>query len=176
MAIGKLDEVNRSWWFEQAGPDYARRDQIVQAVKDEDAAEHLDSCTVRIYSCVGDEPNRFLQEHVETVMTLPQTWIKDAPWIVGLRVVGNDMRPLIQDGFIVIVKVHGKKNLGTLDGQIVAAKSEQGICVRWLRRSGDAWLLMSQSAECAPIDVKTSGYEVLGRVVLWIGRPTLPGK
>jgi SOS-response transcriptional repressor LexA len=172
MAIGRLDTNQRDWWFQQAGESHAMVDQVASSYKKTWTVEADDNRTIQIHGTAGAGPNRFPPEQAESRISLPRSWFRDESGIVGLRVVGDSMHPVVQNGFLVLVDVHDNLDLEGLEGKMVAARNEHGVVIKWLRKFGDVWMLVSQNSDYAPIEVKKGGYALVGRVVKWIGEPS----
>ena len=84
------------------------------------------------------------------------------------------MSPMLEEGYIALIDV-AQKTAGKLIGRMVAAREEDGITIKWLRREGDLYLLVPQNARHPIRVIKPDGdFSIVGKVVKWIGEPPNP--
>jgi SOS-response transcriptional repressor LexA len=173
LALAERDFQNKAYWLELAGPLHASVGSLVDAYKQTHSFDPDKVQAIRIHGSAGAGPNRFPSSEAEEQIFLPRSWFKSGQVLIGLHVKGDSMAPLIEDGFLVLVDVHDNQDFASLDGKVVAARDEHGVCIKWLRKKGRSFYLISQnvSAEYPPIEVERDGYAVVGRVVKWIGEP-----
>lgn len=93
---------------------------------------------------------------------------------VCIRVVGDSMRPILDDSYIVAVDT--KDNIPQeLVGKMVAARDpEGGVTIKWLRKGSGELMLVAQhtSQRYSPVLLnREPGWRILGRVIWWIGKP-----
>jgi SOS-response transcriptional repressor LexA len=171
--LAMLAKPPMRWWFlEKAGLSKENAAALSGAGDAVGSIPNLvENRTIQIHGTAGAGPNRFPVEEAEYSVALPRIWFKDSQEIKGLRAVGNSMSPLIQDGFLVLIDIHDNKDYAALEGKIVAARNDEGCCVKWLVKTAKTWELVSQNADYAPIDVKAKQYAIVGRVIRWVGVP-----
>jgi len=87
-----------------------------------------------------------------------------------VRVVGDSMEPTIRDGDLVAVDA---TRTDPLNGHLFALRTDTGLVVKRLRRTGDGWLLTSDNPTHAPRPVAEDD-RLLGRIA-WCGPPGRPG-
>ena len=81
-----------------------------------------------------------------------------------VRAAGDSMQPTIRDGDLVAVD-SGRTD--PLDGSLFAVRTDGGLVVKRLRRTGGRWLLASDNPAHAPREVVESD-RILGQVA-WCG-------
>lgn len=173
LALSRIGADDRTWWIEQAGPEYLENAALLDAVQTLRMVDNEENRLISIHGTAGAGPNRFPPEQAEAKISLPRAWFHASQRIVGLRVVGDSMAPIIQEGFLVLVDLHDRKELRMLENQIVAARNENGVVIKWLKKIGARYYLVSQNLEFPPIEAKQNDYSIVGRVVKWIGSPAL---
>jgi SOS-response transcriptional repressor LexA len=174
LAISRMAGSEKNWWLERAGPEFSDAESTLDAYKKLFTVEGDDNRVIHIHGTAGAGPNRFPPEQAESKISLPRQWFKGSQGIVGLRVVGDSMAPLIQEGFLVLLDIHDNKDFRSLEDKIVAARNDNGVVIKWLKRMQNAYFLVSHNLDYAPIEVKKDEYAIVGRVVKWIGQPNAP--
>jgi SOS-response transcriptional repressor LexA len=83
------------------------------------------------------------------------------------------MAPIINDGYVIVVDA-AQRDPRKLVGKMVAAREDDGVTIKWLRKDKDAYLLVPQHVS-PRIPVKIMRAEddwgIVGVVVKWIGYP-----
>ena len=128
-------------------------------------------------------PRAIDEKEIETYLTLPEQWIGRKSSITAIRVVGDSMLPILDDGYIALVDT-SVRDPKRLVNQMVAARADDGVTIKWLRREkghgSDMYLLVPQNtSQRHPVRVITEGSEsvsIVGIVVKWIGEPPPPRK
>jgi SOS-response transcriptional repressor LexA len=97
----------------------------------------------------------------------------------AFKVSGDSMAPIINDGYVIVVDA-AQRDPRKLVGQMVAAREDDGITIKWLRKDKGEYLLVPQHVS-PRIDVRIMRAEddwgIVGVVVKWIGYPApLSGK
>jgi SOS-response transcriptional repressor LexA len=174
--IAKLSPDNsKTWWLDLAGLEKQEASppmqnvKIVPLYKDRIAAGHgLD-----------------ISGEIEDEIPLPESWFPRGSKIIALKVDGDSMSPILMPGYYVLidVAVRGWSNARKLAGHMVAARTSDGCTVKWLRREeGTALfqLIPHNVSERHPVRTITEQnwerFEILGRVVNWIGWPKPPAR
>jgi SOS-response transcriptional repressor LexA len=170
-AIIGIAGEDRDWWVDQAEPGDALVIRSVDEYKKMYEVNEDKNKTFFIHGSAGAGPNIFVPEHAEDKVSLPRSWFHRVNGIKGLWVRGDSMSPLIADGFLVLVDVKDNKDFAALDGKIVAARDSHGVCIKWLRKQGDAYYLVSHniSPEYPPILVIPGEHSIVGTVQIWVG-------
>lgn len=167
LALAKLAPEGEAWWWvaeakmEASAPpeDMVRRIPVLR-----DAAAAGTSRAV-------DE------KQLDTVLLLPKAWLPQGGSIYGVKVAGDSMSPLLEDGYVALIDV-ASRDAAKLDGRMVAARDGDGITIKWLRKqSEDMYLLVPQhTSERHQVQVlRAKGdWSIVGEVVKWIGAPPAP--
>jgi SOS-response transcriptional repressor LexA len=113
-------------------------------------------------------------------MALPKEWFPSGSKVVALQVDGDSMAPLILSGYYVLIDV-ATSEIKKLVGHMVAARSQHGCTVKWLRKdkdTGNYQLIPQHVSEDYEVRSITPANEhefgIIGRVVRWIGEPKPP--
>lgn len=93
--------------------------------------------------------------------------------IVALRVKGDSMSPILLEGYVIFVNVN-QRDPRHLVGRMVVASEDDGVTVKWLRKSSRTFILVPQHVtprhEVRVFEAE-SDLKILGEVVKWIGYP-----
>jgi SOS-response transcriptional repressor LexA len=125
-------------------------------------------------------PRQVNEEEIEDYLPLPGSLCPHPEEMVCIKVQGDSMSPLLEDGYIVAVDT-AQKDHSRLHGQMVAARDpEGGVTIKWLRLVGKQEMLLPQytSKRHQPAvlsfgdDENETGWAVVGRVLWWIGMPS----
>jgi SOS-response transcriptional repressor LexA len=108
---------------------------------------------------------------VESAIAAPNEWCPNPSESTCLRVKGNSMAPLIQDGYILAVD-SSQHDRSKLDGKIVIAwNKNDGLMVSRFKRFGPTELLQPENRDYEPILLGGSDkWMILARVLWWIGK------
>lgn len=119
--------------------------------------------------------NRVIDEReIEKHLLLPREWFHRGGELFALKIKGDSMAPIIDDGYIVIVDT-GQRDPKKLLNRMVAARDGDGVTIKWLRRDVGVYLLLPQNISPRhQVRVLSSdaGHGIVGEVVKWIGEPS----
>jgi SOS-response transcriptional repressor LexA len=170
VALSKLAAPDeREWWLRRVG------------LSEEVPAETMDnvrSVPLLKDSMAAGTPRAVDESEVEAMIGLPANMLPRGGKLFAVRVTGDSMAPVILDGFLVIVDT-GSRDPSRLVEQMVVARDDDGVTVKWLRRDGDLYLLVPQhTSPLYPVRILrlSEGHGIVGSVVMWIGEPPKPRK
>jgi SOS-response transcriptional repressor LexA len=174
VKLGKLaGDPDRSWWLARAG------------VEPEPGPNESDVRRVPLLkdAAAAGTPRAIDEKEVESYLTLPEQWVGRRSSITAIRVVGDSMLPILDDGYIALIDT-SVRDPKRLVNQMVAARADDGVTIKWLRREKshgtDMYLLVPQhTSQRHPVRVITEGSDsvsIVGKVVKWIGEPPPPRK
>ena len=88
-----------------------------------------------------------------------------------IRVRGDSMAPILHDGALVAID-HSQRDPLALNQKMVAARTADGVVVKWLERSPDGLLrLVSENKSHPPIELpRTHTNPILGLIAWWQNR------
>jgi SOS-response transcriptional repressor LexA len=112
------------------------------------------------------------EKEIDSYLSFPKEWLP-ARNVTALKVKGDSMSPIIEDGYIVLVDT-SQRDPARLIGSMVAAREDGGITIKWLRKEGKFYQLVPQHTSVRhPVRVLTADQDfgIVGRVVKWIGEP-----
>ena len=118
----------------------------------------------------GSDPTSLLAGPVETMIAAPGDWCPNPATTSCLRVRGNSMGPLIQDGYIVAVDSSQNDQI-QLNGKIVIAwHKDRGLTVSRFRRFDHTEVLEPENHgyEAITLGAKQR-WAILAKVLWWIG-------
>jgi SOS-response transcriptional repressor LexA len=119
-------------------------------------------------------PREILARDIESVVAIPTAVLApktDA--YIGFRHRGEAMRPILQDGFIVVVD-RTIRDWSRLSGRMAVIWGDGGLLLRWVERVGvDGSILLRPENSAFPAQLLDSAAtdHVLGKVVFWWGKP-----
>jgi SOS-response transcriptional repressor LexA len=157
-------DEDREFWLLQAGVD--------PTAVTSGAAQTREIPVLRDAAAAGTpraiDPNEF-----EYTVCLPPAMLPPGGKLIGLRIEGESMTPVLHTGFIVLVDTT-KHQMSALVGKMVAARDGDGVTIKWLRKQGKVYLLVPQNTSPQhEVRLVTEGddVEIIGEVVKWIGEP-----
>lgn len=108
---------------------------------------------------------------VESMIAIPKSWCPNPSSTTCLRVRGDSMNPVIQDGYVVAVD-SAQNDRSKLNGKIVIAwNKEKGLTISRLRRYDHTEVLQSDNPSYESVTLHgKSGWKILGRVLWWVGK------
>jgi SOS-response transcriptional repressor LexA len=108
---------------------------------------------------------------VESMIVAPRDWCPYPSYTSCLRVRGNSMAPLIQDGFVVAVD-SSEIDSGKLEGKVVIASHKDiGLTISRFRRFDHTEVLQPDNAAYPPTILSARhSWKIVGKVLWWIGR------
>ena len=117
---------------------------------------------------VGSSRNR---TEGSCMIAAPKEWCPNPAYTSCLRVRGNSMAPLINDGYLVAVD-SSQIDLDSLDGKIVIAwHKDVGLTISRFRRYDHTEVLASENPEYAAITISsTQPWKIVATVLWWLGR------
>jgi len=117
------------------------------------------------------------EREIDFTLSFPSKMLPNSGRIIGVRVVGDSMSPILEEGYIALIDVTRRK-ADELVGRMIAARDKDGVTLKWLRRqSKDLYLLLPHNtSQRHPVQVIEPGGEwsLIGEVVKWIGEPHPP--
>ena len=117
----------------------------------------------------GGHPSSLLSGPVESMIAAPKDWCPNPATTSCLRVRGNSMSPLIQDGCILAVDSSQNDQI-QLNGKIVIAwQKDRGLTVSRLRRFDHTEVLEPENRGYESITLSAQHrWTILGKVLWWI--------
>lgn len=119
----------------------------------------------------GDDTEVLHESPFESMIAAPKDWCPNPATTSCLRVKGNSMKPLIQDGYVVVVD-SSQSERTKLNGKIVIAwHKDLGLTVSRLQRYGRTDILEPENRdyESIALDGKHK-WRILAKVLWWIGK------
>jgi SOS-response transcriptional repressor LexA len=119
----------------------------------------------------GGHPSSLLSGPVESAIAAPRDWCPNPATTSCLRVRGNSMGPLIQDGYILAVD-YSQNDQIQLNGKIVIAwHKDRGLTVTRLRRFDHTEVLEPENHEYESITLGSKQrWTILAKVLWWIAK------
>jgi SOS-response transcriptional repressor LexA len=106
---------------------------------------------------------------IEFHIGVPRWWCTETCQVVGIRVLGRSMSPLIPNGSVVAVDTSEQTKSKLNDKIVVATRDEQSFRVAWLRESRGEYFLSPENREFPPVSVISDPrLRIIGRVLWWI--------
>jgi transcriptional regulator with XRE-family HTH domain len=171
VAVGRLAGEEKDWWFNLAGPRLA---EIERSVENQKQVPNNFVSVPLLKDSAAAGSGRFIEEKdVEDLLLLPSSWVPHPAGTKCIKIDGNSMSPILEDGYVVAIDTT-QRDLKKLVNEMVAARDpEGGVTVKWLRHAKH-YLLVAQhtSVDYNPqILNEDSGWEIIGKVLWWIGKP-----
>jgi SOS-response transcriptional repressor LexA len=118
----------------------------------------------------GDNSTLFHDAPVECMIAAPKEWCPNPSATTCLRVRGNSMTPLINDGYILAVD-SSQTDHSELRGKLVIAwHKDMGLMVSRLQNYDHTEVLQPESKEYESIVVNNKRkWKILAKVLWWIG-------
>lgn len=118
--------------------------------------------------------NSLAQAEVEDVLMAPLRWCPHPDSMIGMKVAGDSMMPLIPPEAIIAVDT-AVTDRGDVDGKIaVFSHREQGFKVARLQRLPTSDVLVSANHKYRPVDVSNQAkWKVVGAVLWWVAKDPL---
>jgi phage repressor protein C with HTH and peptisase S24 domain len=120
---------------------------------------------------VGDTLHLLSEAPIENMVAAPKAWCPNPSYTTCLRVRGNSMAPLIQDGYVVAVD-SAQIDSNTLDGKIVIAwHKDAGLTIARFRRYDNTEVLVSENTDYSAVTINArQPWKIVARVLWWIGK------
>lgn len=161
-----VPDEQRDFWLQLSGDAYRDLDM-----------NDLRSIPVLHDAAAAGTPRVVDENEIDFNLLFPPKLLPSGGKLVGVRVSGDSMSPILEDGYIALLDV-SQRQPSKLVGKMVAARQGDGITLKWLRRQkGDIYLLVPQNtSQRHDIEfVSQEGdWSIVGEVVKWIGQPHLP--
>ena len=108
---------------------------------------------------------------VEDMIAAPKNWCPNPSFTSCLRVSGNSMAPLIQDGFVVAVD-SSDTDVSKLHGKVVIAwHRDKGLTISRFRRYDHTDVLQPENNEYEAVTLSAGhSWKIVARVLWWIGK------
>jgi SOS-response transcriptional repressor LexA len=121
------------------------------------------------YDEMGDNLPLLADAPVESMIAAPKNWCPNPSSTSCLRVSGNSMAPLIQDGFVVAVD-SSDTDVSKLHGKVVIAwHKDKGLTISRFRRYDHTDVLQPESSEYEAVTLSArSSWKIVARVLWWI--------
>jgi SOS-response transcriptional repressor LexA len=119
----------------------------------------------------GDDLPLLSDAPIEGMMAAPKDWCPNPSYTSCLRVRGNSMAPLIQNGYVVAVD-SSQIDLNGLDGKIVIAwHKDVGLTISRFRRYDHTEVLVSENTEYGSITINAKHpWKIVATVLWWVGK------
>jgi SOS-response transcriptional repressor LexA len=119
----------------------------------------------------GDNLPLLSDAPVESMIAAPSDWCPNPSYTSCLRVRGNSMLPLIQDGFVVAVDA-SETDLNRLDGKIVIAwHKDIGLTISRFRRFDHTEVLQPENIEYEAVTLgPKQTWKIVAKVLWWVGK------
>lgn len=119
----------------------------------------------------GDDISVLHEAPFESMVAAPKDWCPNPAATSCLRVKGNSMMPLIQNGYVVAVD-SSQNERAKLNGKIVIAwHRDTGLTVSRLQRYGHTDILQPENREYETITLDSKHqWKILAKVLWWIGK------
>jgi SOS-response transcriptional repressor LexA len=124
-------------------------------------------------------PRAMDSKEIETMLAIPRALAPRGSALVCFRVSGGSMSPTLEDGYVVVVDTAQRDPKHLVRRLVAARDAEGGVTVKWLRQAGGMYILVPQHTapryEVAPLS-ESSGWQIIGVVIHWIGFPPVVRK
>ena len=117
----------------------------------------------------SNAPMSLSDADIEFHIAVPRWWCTETCQVIGTRVVGRSMSPLIDNGSVVAVDTTEQTKSKLSDKIVIATRDEQSFKIAWLRESRGEYFLAPENREFPPSPISgDSRWRVIGRVLWWI--------
>lgn len=119
----------------------------------------------------GDDLHLLSDAPIESMMAAPKDWCPNPAYTSCLRVRGDSMSPMIQDGYVVAVD-SSQIDMNSLDGKIVIAwHKDQGLTISRLRLYDQTVVLVPENTDYTAVTITAKHpWKIVATVLWWIGR------
>jgi SOS-response transcriptional repressor LexA len=178
VAIGRMAGDDKNWWYQQAGRTQEMIENAFEGFfKQVAAADALSVPLIAGKAAAG--PARALDEkEIEDRLCFPAVWFKPSQKVIALRVSGDSMSPIIEEGYVVLVDI-SQRDPTKLVNEMVLAREGDGVTIKWLRRVNKMYQLVPQHTSLrhqVKILMPEEDAGIVGKVLKWIGEPPPPKK
>jgi SOS-response transcriptional repressor LexA len=160
----------RAFWLEQAGVEVHQGGST--SVFIEALGSDFQMIPLLKDAVAAGTPRAIDEKEIERKLPMPRKWIPGGK-IIAMRVKGDSMAPIILDGHIVLVDV-SERDPKKLIEQMVAAREDNGVTIKWLRKDGPLFMLVPQhTSKRHPVRIMkpSDDFAIVGKVVMWLGMP-----
>jgi SOS-response transcriptional repressor LexA len=119
-------------------------------------------------AAAAGSPRLIDQASVEDVLIVPRKYCPHPDFTTCIRVTGDSMRPVLEEGYIVAVDTAQIEPKELIEKMVAARDPDGGITIKWLRKVRDDFLLVPQntSTRHQPVILsKEPGWKIVGKVV-----------
>jgi SOS-response transcriptional repressor LexA len=123
-------------------------------------------------------PRAIDEREVEEMLSLPRRWMPQGGSIFAIKVTGDSMSPLLEEGYIALINVASHQADKLVDRMVLARDGDE-VTLKWLRQQESMLLLVPQNTSPRhPVHVwtRSDNRAIVGEVVCWIGHPPQPRK
>ena len=118
----------------------------------------------------GDSSTLLHDAPVESIIAAPKEWCPNPSTTTCLRVRGNSMMPLINDGYILAVDSSQTDPSELSDKVVIAWHKDRGLMVSRLHSYDHTEVLQPENKEYEPIVLNSKHkWKILAKVLWWIG-------
>ncbi len=118
-------------------------------------------------------PRAIRDDEIDQSLSFPAAWVPHPDFTRCVRVKGDSMSPVLEEGYIVAVDTYNKEPRDLVSSMVAARDPEGGITIKWLRKAGKEFILVSHhtSVRHNPVILREDPrWKIIGRVLFWIGR------
>ncbi|HEY1767798.1 MAG TPA: S24 family peptidase, partial [Terracidiphilus sp.] len=122
-------------------------------------------------------PRAINERDIQARVPFLRRWLPRGGKLFAFRVTGDSMAPIVNEGYTVIIDAE-QRDPKHLVGQMVAAREDDGVTIKWLRKDKDIYLLVPQHVSIRiPVRIMrpSEDWGIVGVVVKWVGSPPPPG-
>jgi SOS-response transcriptional repressor LexA len=168
LVLARLDSDHREWWLARAG----MRPEDLEA-RGGEAGPSFRSVPLLKDAVAAGTPRAIDETQILNRLPIPSDWLPPGGHIVAVRVDGDSMSPIIEAGYVVLIDT-SQRDPKKLVKEMVAAREEDGVTIKWLRKDGPHYLLVPQhTSPRNPVRVLSpeGDFGIVGKVLKWIGQP-----
>src|SRR5579862_492284 len=119
----------------------------------------------------GDSSTLLQDAPVETMIAAPNDWCPNPASTFCLRVTGDSMRPLINDGYILAVDSSQTRSSELIDKVVIAWNKDMGLMVSRLQHYDHTEILQPENNEYESIVLNSKNkWKIMAKVLWWIGK------
>lgn len=172
--IGRLaGDPEQWWWWELAG--FTEHDRVTQLALNHMTRKDRGTVMVPLLKdpAAAGTPRAVDEKEISHYLEIPKQLASPGSGLFAVRVAGDSMSPIIEEGYIVCVAT-SDLDPAKLVNQMVAAREGDGITIKWLRKEKNHYLLVPQHTSLRnPVRIMEPDGEwsIVGRVVFWVGQP-----
>lgn len=120
------------------------------------------------HEAAAGSPRLVDEREVEDYIIVPARQAAPGPdWLTCIRVRGDSMWPVLNDGYIVAVDA-SQTDPRRLQHKMVVALVDDGVTIKWLDRVGEQWVLTPENKAHHQQPLRRED-RIIGRVAWWYG-------